>query len=133
MTTFQIHYEIKLYDGTVLDSSDLYDEPLAVDRENPPFPVTLHERLLALKEGETIEVTLSAIEAYGERQEGLEFIVGRDKLPKDFKPDPGIMISFAVDDDEIMVTVLEADEQTVKLDANHPYSGLDLTFVLTRI
>jgi peptidylprolyl isomerase len=50
-------------------------------------------------------------------------------MPEDLKPEVGDELTLSNDDDEeIDVTVVEVNEDSVTFDSNHPLAGEDLTF-----
>jgi thioredoxin 1 len=55
--------------------------------------------------------------------------VKRDELPEDLEPKVGMYLQMNQGDGGIMiVTIIEVSETTIKIDANHPLAGQDLTF-----
>jgi len=79
--------------------------------------------------GEKKTVTFPSDEAYGPRLEQLVFMVPRDNLPAGYDPEEGEVLGMETKDGRQMdVVVIEASETSVKLDANHPLAGQDLTF-----
>ncbi len=92
------------------------------------FP-RVEEALVGMTCGEKKTVTIPAAEAFGEYDEDMVFVVPRSELPADLKPAVGDELLLSGDDDEeIGVTVIEADDASVTFDANHPLAGEDLTF-----
>lgn len=128
--TVAIHYTGRLDDGTVFDSS----------RDRDPLEFTLGEGKVipgfekaveGMTEGETKETTIPPEEAYGPRNEEMVLTVERDRLPAELDPEVGQHLQMQTQDGQIFeVTVADLDDESVKLDANHPLAGQDLTFDL---
>lgn len=134
MAIIQIHYEIQLVDGTLVDSSRAYGEPVTIDTDIPPFPLAIADQIRSLQVGQDpLTITLKCEQAYGQREDELIFEVEKSKLPENFDAKLGAVLSFGVDGDELIVTVLDIEEDKIKLDGNHPLAGLDLTFIIERI
>ncbi len=124
----RVHYTGTLDDGTVFDSS--------VDRE--PIEFTLgagqmipgfEKAVLGMKEGETKTVTIPSSEAYGPRNQNLVMEVPREEMPEGMEPQIGQQLQMSQNDGTIViVTIIEVSENSIKLDANPPLAGKDLTF-----
>jgi FKBP-type peptidyl-prolyl cis-trans isomerase 2 len=126
--TVHVHYTGRLDDGSVFDSSEGRD-PLAFDVGKGQVVPGFDRAVLGMGEGETKTETIQADEAYGPRLEQLTFTVPRENLPPGYDPQEGEMLRMETRDGRQMdVVVTQADEGFVKLDANHPLAGKDLTF-----
>jgi FKBP-type peptidyl-prolyl cis-trans isomerase SlyD len=80
-------------------------------------------------EGDTFTVTLSAADAYGERDESLILQVPLDNFEEVGTIKAGMQ--FETSDGSRLVTVTQVEGSTVTVDANHPMAGMDLTFDIT--
>ncbi|WP_372639144.1 peptidylprolyl isomerase [Fodinibius sp.] len=128
--TVKVHYTGKLTeDGTVFDSS----------REREPLEFTLgegqlipgfEEAVIGMEEGEDTTIELSSEDAYGERREDLELEVSKDDLPDNIEPEEGMQLQMQQQENgqAIPVQITSVEDEFVKLDANHPLAGQDLTF-----
>jgi FKBP-type peptidyl-prolyl cis-trans isomerase 2 len=126
--TVHVHYTGRFDDGSVFDSSEGRD-PLAFDVGKGQVVPGFDRAVLGMGEGETKTETIPAAEAYGPRLEQLTFTVPRENLPPGYDPQEGEMLRMETRDGRQMdVVVTKADEGFVKLDANHPLAGKDLTF-----
>lgn len=126
--TVRIHYTGRLEDGTVFDSSEGRD-PLefvvGTGQVIPGFDRAVDGMAL----GEEKTVTIPADEAYGPRRNDLLINVGRTEMPSGLSPEVGQRLQMSTPDGQtFQVTIAEAGEETVVLDANHPLAGQDLTF-----
>jgi peptidylprolyl isomerase len=145
--TVRIDYTGTLEDGTVFDSTleaadcgsdDCCEDDCGCGGEPGPIELTIgvgtffpliEEALIGMASGEKKTVTIPAAEAFGEYDDDMVFIVPRSELPADLKPAVGDELLLSGDDDEeIEVTVTDADDASVTFDANHPLAGEDLTF-----
>ena len=131
-----LRYELYQADGGLFESSE--DEPIEfVQGEGDVLP-GLERALEGLEEGAELELTLSAADAFGEyNPEGL-VAVPRAELPPDVDLVKDEWITVVVhgdeaDDDEEEVgemdmRIVEAGDDEVILDANHPLAGQEVTF-----
>jgi peptidylprolyl isomerase len=145
--TVKIDYTGTLEDGTVFDSTleasdcgshDCSDDSCNCSDEPAPMELTIgagtffpmvEEALVGMARGQKKTVTIPAAEAFGEYDDDMVFVVPRSELPADLKPAVGDELLLSGDDDEeIGVTVIDADDESVTFDANHPLAGEDLTF-----
>jgi peptidylprolyl isomerase len=144
--TVRIDYTGTLEDGTVFDStleaadcdSNCGEDDCGCGCEPGPMELTIgagtffpwiEEALVGMGSGSQKTVTIPAAEAFGEYDDDMVFVVPRNELPADLKPSVGDELLLSGDDDEeIGVTVIDADDQSVTFDANHPLAGEDLTF-----
>jgi peptidylprolyl isomerase len=126
--TVKVHYTGKLADGTVFDSS-VGSEPYEFTLGQGQTISGFEQAVIGMKVGETKTVTIPVDEAYGPRRDDMIFEVGRDELPASINPEVGMQLQMNQGNGGIMiVTITEVSEKTVKIDANHPLAGQDLTF-----
>lgn len=128
--TVSVHYTGTLEDGTVFDTS----------RERDPLEFTLGEgrvlpgfesAVLGLEPGDSASTTIPPEKGYGERREDLVLTVPREQLPDTIEPKPGQQLEMRTPDGRALpVTVVQADDRVVLLDANHPLAGRELRFEL---
>ena len=123
-----LHYKGALDDGTVFDSSEGRD-PLAFELGAGQIIPGLDAGLTGMKVGEQRTVRVEAADAYGDHEPGKIQAVDRAQLPDDIPTEPGTMLQVQTQDGgSFAVTVVEATEEKLVLDANHPLAGKDLTF-----
>ena len=125
-----VHYTGKFEDGQVFDTS-LTDgrEPLTTvlsDETNLIKGFT--EALYGLTEGEKKTVELTPADAYGEVLEDLISDVPLENMPEGVKV--GDMLQAQGPNGVFNVVVVEVNETTAKVDANHPLAGKKLIFDL---
>ncbi|HDI52273.1 peptidylprolyl isomerase [candidate division KSB1 bacterium] len=126
--TVKVHYTGKLEDGTIFDSS--------ADRE--PLQFTIGEELLipgfeeaiiGMSPGETKTAVVSADQAYGPYREEMVLEVDRTQLPPELEPEIGQQLQMQQPDGQVvLIKIVDVSDSVVKLDANHPLAGKDLTF-----
>ena len=124
----RVHYTGKFDDGSVFDSS-LEREPLEFTiGQNQVIP-GFEEAIIGMSPGESINTTIPAYQAYGERREDLVLKVDRSRLPENIDPQVNQQLQINHPNGErLIVTVTEVSDTSVTLDANHPLAGKNLTF-----
>ncbi len=153
-STVTINFTGRLDDGTVFDSTleamECNEENGCEDggcddedcgcggHESGPMTFVLGEGILfpqidaaivGMSPGDKKTVKIAAADAFGEFDKEKIFTVPRSELPEDLIPEVGDELSLSNDDDEELdVVVLEATEEQVTFDANHPLAGEDVTF-----
>ncbi|HXE98270.1 MAG TPA: peptidylprolyl isomerase [Dongiaceae bacterium] len=152
--TVTINFTGTLEDGTIFDSTfeapecdpdaECCDEGCEDDEcgcgghDAGPMTFVLGEEILfpqidaaivGMAPGEKKTVKIAAADAFGEYDKEKVFTVPRSDLPEDLIPAVGDELSLSnEDDEELDVVVLEATEDQVTFDANHPLAGEDVTF-----
>lgn len=125
--TVKVHYTGSLEDGQVFDSS----------RDREAFEFTLGEDAVITgfqdaiegqKVGDKVEVEIEPEDGYGPRSDDQIFTVPRTQIPEDIDLEPGKYLQAQTPDGPVNVKVLEAGEEEVKLDGNHPLAGENLHF-----
>ncbi len=126
--TVKVHYTGKLNDGTVFDSSE-GREPLSFTLGSQQVIPGFEEAVIGMATGESATIEIPSDKAYGPRQDQMIVKVERSQMPADLNPqiDQKLQVQ-QPDGNTMVVTVVEMDEQSVTLDANHPLAGKDLTF-----
>lgn len=92
----------------------------------------LEDAIYNLKVGDTKKVVIEPEDAYGEYDpESLE-VAKIEEFSEEVPLDVGTFLDFRDDEDEVLsAQIVEADEETVTLDFNHPLAGKTLTFEIT--
>lgn len=127
--TVRIHYTGKLADGTVFDSSR-EREPLELTTGQGSVIPGFERALLGMSPGDHKTETIPSHEAYGPYQENLVAVLDTTEfLDRGITPNVGMQLEVRQPDGQkIPVLVTEVSTSQVKLDANHPLAGQDLTF-----
>lgn len=126
--TVSVHYTGKLEDDTVFDSSRGGD-PLSFEIGSGQIIPGFEKGVVGMTPGETKTVEVSAEDAYGPYREDQVVEVEREKLPEDIDPEVGQQLQVQQTNGQTaVVTIKEVTPAAVRLDANHPLAGKDLTF-----
>ena len=126
--TVRIHYTGTLSDGSTFDSSEGRD-PLEFTVGSGQIIPGLDSALPGMIEGDKKVVQVPSEEAYGPVNPEMRQAVPREGIPADIPLDPGTQLQMQTPEGQALpVTVVEVDETTVTLDANHPLAGKDLQF-----
>lgn len=126
--TVSVHYTGKLEDETVFDSSNGGD-PLSFEIGSGQIIPGFESGVIGMSPGDTKTVSIEPEEAYGPYRDDQIIEVGKEKLPEDIDPEVGQRLQVQQQDGQTaVVTVKEVTDAVVKLDANHPLAGENLTF-----
>ncbi|RBW53062.1 peptidylprolyl isomerase [Ruegeria sp. A3M17] len=126
--TVRIHYTGTLLDGNVFDSSEGRD-PLEFVVGTGQIIPGLDSAMPGLNIGDKKRVEIACVDAYGPINPSARQQIPREGIPDDIPLNPGTQLQMQTPDGQaVPVTVVEADEATVTLDANHPLAGQDLIF-----
>jgi len=127
--TVKVNYTGKLEDGQVFDTTENRDDTLEFTIGEGQVIPGFEEAVLGMTPGESKTTKIAADKGYGPYQDGLVLEVARDKIPPDLNPEVGQHLQIRQDENETMlVKVVDVTENNIKLDANHPLAGEDLTF-----
>jgi peptidylprolyl isomerase len=126
----KVHYTGKLEDESVFDSSG-NRQPLEFTIGSGQVIPGFDKGVLGMKVGEKKTITVAPEEAYGPVREEMIRAVERSRLPKNVFFAVGERVRIPRADGSILnATVKAMDENTVTLDANHPFAGKTLLFDL---
>ena len=124
-----VDYVLKDTGGTVLDSSSNTGPMRFIQGAGQVFPA-IEQALAGLEPGARVDQPITAAEGFGERDEARIIQVRRDQLP----PDVGVGTVVSAPSPQghpIPLTIVEMNDDTARLDGNHPLAGKDLVFELT--
>ena len=120
------HYTLTDPAGKTLDSS-LKGEPLTFVTGTGQIIAGLETQLLKLKAGAKQRIAVPAKDAYGELDPVRIFDMEREKFPEgDVKV--GDRFRLGSNHQAAIVTVVHVSAKQIRIDANHPLAGIDLTF-----
>jgi FKBP-type peptidyl-prolyl cis-trans isomerase 2 len=126
----KINFTGKLEDGSVFGST-VDSEPLEFKLGEGRVIPGVEKAVEGMSVGEKKTVQVPPEQAYGPRREELVEEVGRDKFPPEVNPEVGQKFEVPQQQGQPMVvTVVDVSDSNVKLDANHPLAGKNLTFEL---
>ncbi|MFL5354893.1 peptidylprolyl isomerase [Archangium sp.] len=126
-----IEYRLHLGDGKTIDESDP-GEPLVYLHGHEQIVPGLEKALEGKKVGESLKVTVTPEDGYGEYDpDGVEE-VPREDFPPDMELEAGGIVSATDEEgDEVDFLVKEVRPKTVVVDFNHPLAGKTLHFEVT--
>lgn len=128
--TVKIHYHGTLSDGSIFDSS-LEREPLEFEAGSGMVIAGFDAGVMDMKVGDKKTIHIPFMEAYGPVNEQMIIEFPRDQFPDDMSLELGLQLMMSDQSgQQFPVVITEIFEETVKLDANHPLAGKDLTFDL---
>lgn len=128
--TVRVHYTGTFDDGTVFDTS-AEREPLQFTIGSGQVIPGFDNAILDMVVGAKKKVNIPAEQAYGPRSEELVAQIGRDRLPADLEIEIGQQLQVGLaDGGQTVVMIVDLNDETVTLDANHPMAGMDLNFEL---
>ncbi len=124
----RVHYEGRLTDGQVFDSS-ADGEPLEFEVGSGQVITGFDEGVRGMSVGDKKTIEIESDDAYGPRNEALKNSVPRDSIKLETEPQPGMNLVMQLPDgNEIPVAITEVTEEAITLDANHPLAGQKLIF-----
>ena len=127
--TVKVHYTGTLDDGRVFDTSKDRD-PLEFKVGEGQIIPGFEQGVVGMEVGETRDIEVAPENAYGSRREELVMEVPVGEFPDHIEPEVGMQLQASNGEGQppTVVTVTEVGDEKVKLDANHPLAGEDLTF-----
>ena len=125
-----IDYTLKDDDGQVLDSSQGRDPLLYLHGANNIIP-GLEAALEGKTAGDAVSVRVAPEEAYGVRDDAKIQSVPRQMFGDAEVEIGGQYHAAGPDGEPLVVTVVEADDENVTVDGNHPLAGAHLNFDVT--
>jgi FKBP-type peptidyl-prolyl cis-trans isomerase 2 len=128
--TVNVHYHGTLTDGTTFDSS-AGREPLQFTAGSGQVIKGFDDAVLSMSVGEKKTVQIPAHEAYGERNDEMVMPYPISDFPADMQPAVGMELQMGDNAGNVFpVVIVDIQDDTVLLDANHPLAGKDLVFDL---
>jgi peptidylprolyl isomerase len=125
-----IHYTGRLSDGTIFDTSE-GGTPLSFTLGSGQVIPGFEEAALGMEEGDSKTVTIPEEKAYGSYDAEKVINFPADRIPQDIQPEVGMQLQLQGQDGQpVIVRVTEITEEHVRLDANPPLAGKELTFDL---
>jgi FKBP-type peptidyl-prolyl cis-trans isomerase SlyD len=122
------HYTLTDSTGKTLDTSD-GGEPLTFLEGAQQIIPGLERELTGLKVGDKKRVTISAADAYGDKDARKIVDVPLTQMPTQ-KINVGDQFRAGEGHQAPVVTATKVTDTHVTLDANHPLAGIDLTFAI---
>ena len=125
-----MHYSLAFTNNTLIESS-FNDDPVQIEMGTDDLTEGMELAVFGLEEGAEQTITLTPEQAYGLRDEENIHDMPVTDFPEDLEPTTDLVFSFELPDgEEIPGTVLEVNDDTVKVDFNHPLAGHELIFTV---
>ena len=129
-TKVTVEYEGKLEDGTIFDSSEESGNPLEFELGAGEVIPGFEEAVMKINVGETVNVKIDSINAYGPHLENLIQKIPKEGMPENVKE--GMTVIAQMENGiEIPIKILKIDEKSITIDMNHPLAGKNLNFKIT--
>jgi FKBP-type peptidyl-prolyl cis-trans isomerase SlyD len=122
-----IEYTLTDKDNQILDSS-AGSEPLVYLHGHENLIPGLERALEGKVTGDTLQVTVPAVDAYGEQDDNLVTTVPMDRFEGADSIEEGMQFEAQTPDGYRVVTVTKIAGDEVTIDGNHPLAGQDLNF-----
>jgi FKBP-type peptidyl-prolyl cis-trans isomerase SlpA len=118
-----LHYCLGLTNGDVLEDN-FDDEPITVQLGCGEMAEGLELALIGLTAGQEETIDIGPELAFGFVDETLFRSIPRVEFDPDIELEPGLIIEFATEEGETLPgTILEFNEDEVRVDLNHPLAG----------
>ncbi|MBN2733917.1 MAG: FKBP-type peptidyl-prolyl cis-trans isomerase [Methanomicrobiaceae archaeon] len=125
-----VHFTSRTDDGEIFETSK-EKEPSEIKIGEKKINPVFEELLIGMNHGERREVTLPAKKAYGEHKRRLVYNMRKSGLSLKYDPKPGDIVTIKLPTGQSsFVKVIEITKKSIKVDANHPMAGKDLTYEL---
>ncbi|MGH7280084.1 MAG: FKBP-type peptidyl-prolyl cis-trans isomerase [Polyangiaceae bacterium] len=119
-----LHCRLEDAAGVRLDEGD---EPIEYVHGYSILVPGLENALVGLKVGDEKNVVVNPEDGFGDRDEELMLEVDRSEFPKHVEPGDEL-VAESDDGEEAPMIVIEVREDSVVVDANHPYAGKTLHY-----
>nr|WP_086940619.1 FKBP-type peptidyl-prolyl cis-trans isomerase [Thaumasiovibrio occultus] len=124
-----IHFEIKLKDGSVAESTHAMGKPAKFRLGDGSLSPEFERCLIGLVEGDDVSFELAPEDAFGQPNPDNIQYFARSQFGPDLEPEEGTIVAFAgADGREIPGIIREIHGDSIKVDFNHPLSGVDVVF-----
>jgi peptidylprolyl isomerase len=123
-----VNYKGTLENGEVFDTSE-GRHPMQVEMGAGQIITGFEKALIGMAVNEKKNFTLEPEEAYGYRDEGLTHSFARSEVPAEMNIEVGQTVALSSPEGrQVPAQIIEADDQKVVVDLNHPLAGKTLTF-----
>ncbi|OOR91334.1 peptidylprolyl isomerase [Moraxella caviae] len=125
-----LHFEVSLPSGEVIDSTFGRAEPVELTIGDESLLAGFEQVLINLKAGDTRTAHLPPEQAFGEwNPENVQTFLRAQFSLSEPNPVVGMMMEFADKGKNTLAGVIsEVNDDTVKVDFNHPLAGQDVLF-----
>jgi FKBP-type peptidyl-prolyl cis-trans isomerase SlyD len=126
-----IEYEVKEAGTTEVVDTNKGAEPLEFITGKGHIIPGLEEALVGMSEGESKDVLVQAVKAYGELNPEAQQTLPVEQFEGVDLKEGMTLYGQGEDGQTVQVTVTSFDDKEVKVDFNHPLAGKDLMFSVT--
>jgi FKBP-type peptidyl-prolyl cis-trans isomerase 2 len=127
----KIHYTIRLQSGEVVGTSKT-GMPLVFRIGKGDVIKGLEQGVIGMQLGESRTIEIPPAAGYGARNDGRVLTLKREELPADLNTTVGRTVQYMTETgNRINLVIAAVGEDTVTLDANHPFAGQTLLFDVT--
>ncbi len=127
----KVEYEGRFEDGQVFDSSKHgeHSHPLEFIAGGGKVIKGFDDAIIGMKLNEEKEFSINSENAYGDYKEELRQRFPRNALPKEQEPKKGMVLVIGMPDGrQFPAKIIDADNDSVTIDLNHPLAGKKLVF-----
>lgn len=123
-----LNFTLKDQYGNILDSTE-GEQPFSFLSGHQNILPKLESEIDTMLIGSKRTITINAADAYGEYNDDIVQVVGKDEFPPEFLLEVGMQyIASAPDGTKMPFTITEVNNEDVTIDFNHPLAGKDLQF-----
>ena len=123
-----VHYKGTLENGEVFDTSE-GRHPMEVEMGAGQIITGFEKALMGMALNEKKAFTLEPEEAYGHKDDSLTHSFDRSEIPAEMTVEVGQTVALSSPEgQQVPAQIIEADNQSVVVDLNHPLAGKKLTF-----
>lgn len=116
--------------GNVLDSTNQGGPFSYITGRGMVLP-KLEEAISIMMIGTKKQLRLDAADAYGNYNEQIVQVVGKENFPKDFVLEVGMeYMASNPEGVQMPFTIIEVNDDEITIDFNHPFAGINLNFDL---
>ncbi len=126
-TVVQFNYVLKDAQGSILEQTDT-DQPIAYLQGHNNMLAGVEEALAEHAAGDSVTVTLTPEQAYGEVLADAEMKIPVKHLQGAKKWKAGMIATVKTEQGQRQVTVVKIGRFMATVDSNHPFAGKTLTF-----
>ncbi|MCA2004256.1 MAG: peptidylprolyl isomerase [Ignavibacterium sp.] len=123
-----LNFTLKDEQGNILDTTENAQPFSYISGQEQILP-KLEAEVDTMLIGGKKHISIPATEAYGEYNEEVVQVVGRENFPQDFLLEVGMQyIASAPDGTKMPFTITNVEGDDITIDFNHPLAGKDLEF-----
>lgn len=123
-----VNFTLRDQHGNVLDSTE-GEQPFSFLSGHHNIIPKLESEIDTMLIGSKRTVSIMAADAYGEYNNDIVQVVGKEEFPPEFLLEVGMQyIASAPDGTKMPFTITAVREEDVTIDFNHPLAGKDLSF-----